>query len=106
MNAYFVYDFYYSVSNSTKTESAVMTYARDNYMYWLISERALDAVVNDLKAYMIGIMDENKRLKPIDISLSNELYEFEGNRSIYIGGNSLKLRKVKDTLLVKSEDLR
>ena len=104
MNAYFVYD-YYSVAGSPKAEAAVMAYAQKEYMYLLISERALDAVVNDLKAYMQHVLDANRRLKPVDIHLSDERFEFNGHRTLYIGSNTLRLRKVKDSIMVKGEDL-
>ena len=104
MNAYFVYD-YYSVAGSPKAEAAVMDYARKNYLYMLISERALDAVVKDLKAYMYGVLEGNKRLKPVDLRMSEDRLEFNGHRTLYIGSNSLRLRKVKDSLFVKAEDL-
>ena len=104
MNAYFVYD-YYSVAGSPKVEAAVMAYAQKEYLYWLISERAMDAVVNDLKAYMQHVLDANRRLKPVDIHLSDERFEFNGHRTLYIGSNTLRLRKVKDTLLV-GEDVK
>ena len=104
MNAYFVYD-YYSVAGSPKAEAAVMAYAQKEYLYLLISERALDAVVNDLKAYMQLMLDANRRLKSVDIHLSDERFEFNGHRTLYIGSNTLRLRKVKDTLLV-GEDVK
>ena len=104
MNAYFVYD-YYSVAGSTKAEAEVMNYAQKEYLYLLISERALPAVVNDLKAKMQHVLDENRRLKPVDIHLSDERFEFNGHRTLYIGSNTLRLRKVKDSIMVKVEDL-
>lgn len=97
MNAYFVYD-YYSVSGCPKAESAVMEFARKEFLYMLIATSALDAVVDTIKKYHDQVLAENRRLKSVDIRLSDERYEFEGHRLLYIGSNSLRLRKVRDSI--------
>ena len=93
MNAYFIYD-YYSVSGCPKAELEVMEHARKEWMYWLISEAALDSVVDSIKRYQDQVLANNKRLKPVDIRLSDERYEFNGHRTLHIGSSTLRLRKV------------
>ncbi len=94
MTQYFVYDSYVAAGRP-KAEAAVMTYAQNNYMHSLISGAKLDAVVDDIKKYCAKILEENKRFAPVDIRLSDERYEWDGHRTLHIGQQSLRLRKVK-----------
>ena len=93
MNAYFVYDCY-EAAGRPKAEQAVMAYAKANYLHLLIHASRLEDVVNDLKKYMNKILEENKRLSAVDISLADE--SWYGHRTLHIGQQSLRLRRVKD----------
>ena len=97
MNHYFVYDFY-TASGRPKAEDAVMQYARDKYMYCLLADYMLEDVQMDLERYCMKIREENRRLSGVNINVSEERYEFQGHRTIHIGVQSLRLRKVKKTI--------
>ena len=97
MRAYFVYDCYESAGRP-KAEAAVMAYAKNNYMHNLIHEDRLFDVLEDIKRYHDKILEENKRLAPVNISLSEKQNEYHGNRVLHIGQQSLRLRRVKDVI--------
>lgn len=97
MRAYFVYDSYVSAGRP-KAEAAVMAYAENNYMHNLIHEDRLVDVLDDIKRYHDKILEENKRLSPVNIRLSEQRLEYDGNRVIHIGQQSLRLRRVKDVI--------
>lgn len=97
MNHYFVYDCY-TASGRLKAEDVVMQYARDKYMYCLLADYMLEDVQMDLERYCMKIREENRRLSGVNINVSEERYEFQGHRTIHIGAQSLRLRKVKKTI--------
>lgn len=97
MNHYFVYDCY-TASGRPKAEDAVMQYARDKYMYCLLADYMLEDVQMDLERYCMKIREENRHLSGVNINVSEERYEFQGHRTIHIGAQSLRLRKVKKTI--------
>lgn len=99
MNYYFVYD-YYSAAGRPKAEDAVMAYASKKYLYCLIEDRMLEDVQMDLERYCMKIREENKRLAPVNISVSDPRHEFDGHRVIHIGQQSMRLRKVRETINV------
>lgn len=97
MNHYFVYDCY-TVAGRPKAEEAVMKYAIEKYMYCLLADYMLEDVQMDLERYCMKIREENRRLSGVSINVSEERYEFQGHRTIHIGAQSLRLRKVKKTI--------
>ena len=92
---WFVYD-RTLFSGRPKAEAAVMAYAAEKYLYCVIEEDKLVDVIDDLKAFHDKVLKENKRLAPVDISKTDKRNIFDGNMSIYIGQQGLRLRKVKD----------
>ncbi len=97
MNYYFVYDSY-TASGRPKAEEAVMKHAVEKYMYCLLADYMLEDVQMELERYCMKIREENRRLSGVNINVSEERYEFQGHRTIHIGAQSLRLRKVKKTI--------
>ena len=95
MNNWFVFDRYVSAGRP-KAEAAVMAYAENNYMYNLIHEDRLGDVLDDIKRYRDKVLEENKRLAYVNIRISPE--NAGDLRAIYIGQQSLRLRRVKDVI--------
>lgn len=89
---WFVYGCY-TTAGQPKAEDATMTYSRMKYMYALIPGYMIPYVVKDLRAYCDKLIQENKRLKPVDIrSLSG--YDND-HKNIHIGSQSLYLSRVR-----------
>lgn len=95
-NVWFVYD-YYTASGRPKAEEALMKYARAKYLYHLIPEDMFDQVEMDLMGQIQKIREENKRLAPVSISANVPTSSSfaQDHMTIRIGGQSLRLRKVK-----------
>lgn len=89
---WFVYNSY-SLAGQPKAEDATMTYARRKYMYALIPVYMIPYVVKDLQAYCDKLIQENKRLKPVDIRSSHGCSD--ENYSIHVGSQRLYLVRVK-----------
>lgn len=86
----------YLVAGQPKAEDATMTYARTKYMYALIPDHMIPYVVKDLQAYSEKLIQENRRLKPVDISSCpgyNNDYKI-----IQVGSQSLSLSRVKTVI--------
>jgi len=94
MEQYFVYD-YYTYAGAPKAEDAVAAYARATYLHRLIADYMLENVKADLERFCDVVRAENKRLSPVTVSISEERFEYDGCRTIYIGKQTLRLRKVK-----------
>ncbi len=94
---WFVYD-YYIVAGRPKAEDAVMRYACDKYLYRLIAEEILEDVQMDLERYCMKIREENKRLAPVKIQITDRRYREDGLAWLKIGEQNLRLRRVKETI--------
>ena len=97
MNHYFVYDCY-TVSGRPKAEEAVMKYAIEKYLHCLVADYMLEDVQMDLERQCMKIREENRRISGVNITVSDERYEYNGYRTIQVGGQALRLRKVKRTI--------
>lgn len=86
----------YSVAGRPKAEDATMTYARTKYMYALIPDYMIPHVVKDLQAYSEKLLQENRRLKPVDIR-SCPGYN-KDHKTIHVGSQSLSLTKVNKVI--------
>ena len=73
-----------------------MTYARKTYMFSLIPDYMLRHVVKDIQTYCNKLLQENKRLKPVDIRLGVS-YD-DNHKNIFIGSQSLHLSKVNKVI--------
>jgi hypothetical protein len=96
---WFVYDYHVSAGRP-KAEAAVFEYAREKYLYRLIAEELLSKeVIPDLVRYCDKVLAENKRLAPVEISLGAGRCPLkDGHAWIYIGQQSLHIRKVIETI--------
>lgn len=92
---WFVYGCY-TAAGQPKAEDATMTYARKKYMYALIPDYMIPHVVKDLQAYSEKLLQENKRLKPVDIR-SCPGYN-KDHKTIHVGSQSLSLSRVKTVI--------
>lgn len=97
MNYYFVFE-YYAVSGRPKAEEAVMKYAIEKYLYCLVADYMLEDIQMDLERQCMKIREENRRISGVNITVSDERYEYNGYRTIHVGGQALRLRKVKRTI--------
>lgn len=91
---WFVYDSY-TPAGRPKLEDALMTWAKVNYEYCLISEELLSYVIEQIKKKQDELWEQNKRLKKVEIRLSQI---HPGNKWLYIGDQHLALRKVRDEI--------
>jgi hypothetical protein len=94
---WFVYD-YYVASGRPKAEDAVMKYAKEKYLYNLVSEAALEDIQMDLEAHCMKVREQNKRLAPVDIHITNKRQRLDGHAWIYIGAQHLCIRRVVNTI--------
>jgi hypothetical protein len=94
---WFIYDCYVCAGRP-KAEDAVMRYARDNYMYNLVSEAALEDIQMDCERYCMKIREENKRLAPVKISVTDKRHRADGIAWLRIGEQHLSIRKVVNTI--------
>ena len=94
---WFIYD-YYVVSGRPKAEDAVMNYAREKYLYGLAREYMLEEIQRDLEIYCMKILEENKRLAPVDIHISEKRLRKDGHAWLYVGAQHLCLRRVEKTI--------
>ena len=86
----------YSVNGQPKAEDSTMTYARKTYMFSLIPDCMLRHVVKDIQSHCDKLLQENKRLKPVDIRLGVS-YD-DNHKNIFIGSQSLHLSKVNKVI--------
>lgn len=86
----------YSLAGQPKAEDATMSYALATYMYALIPDYMIPYVVKDIQAYSEKLLQENRRLKPVDIR-SCPGYN-KDHKTIYIGSQSLSLCRVKTVI--------
>ncbi len=94
MNMWFIYD-YYIAAGRPKGEDAVMTYAREKYLYNLVCEAALEDIQMDLERYCMKIREENKRLAPVKIDITDERQRKDGLAWLHIGAQYLRIRRVE-----------
>ena len=94
---WFVYD-YYVASGRPKAEEAVMKYAREKYLYNLVSEAALEDIQMDLERHCMQVREQNKRLAPVKINITDKKLRNDGHAWIQIGEQHLSIRKVKNTI--------
>lgn len=94
---WFVYDSY-TPAGRPKLEYALMTWANANYMYCLISEKLLSYVIEQIKKKQDELWEQNKRLKKVEIRLSQYNSFHPDNKWLYIGEQHLALRKVRDEI--------
>ncbi len=94
---WFVYGAYVAAGRP-KAEDAVMQYARKKYLYCCIAEELLEDVQMDLEQYCMEIREENKRLAPVKIAITDKRHRDDGFAWLKIGAQSLQLRKVKETI--------
>lgn len=94
---WFVYD-YYCAAGRPKAEEAVMHYAQERYLHCLVEDYMLEDIQMDLERYCMQVREENKRLAPVKITVTDERNRADGHARIYIGAQSLSLRRVKRTI--------
>lgn len=94
---WFVYDSY-TPAGRPKLEDALMTWAKVNYEYCLIADELLPYVVEQIKKKQDELWEQNKRLKKVEIRLSQNNSFHPGNKWLYIGDQHLALRKVRDEI--------
>lgn len=78
---------HYSLAGAPKLEQAVFDYARQKMYGYLIDEEDLPILVAALKAKKRDLMDENRRLKDVEIRIDNGYWEDQ--KKLYIGGSTL-----------------
>ena len=66
------------------------------YWYWLNNNISKEGVVKDLQAYSEKLLQENRRLKPVDIR-SCPGYN-KDHKTIHVGSQSLSLSRVKTVI--------
>lgn len=91
---WFVFD-YHCVAGRPKMEDAVFEYAREILLYKIVYAKDLDGIVTLLNQKQQELYAENKRLKPVEIELSKHYYDADSSRCIYIGNQSIHLRKIE-----------
>ena len=94
---WFIYD-YYVCAGRPKAEDAVMKYAQEKYLYNLVSEAALEDIQMDLERYCMKIREENKRLAPVKIYVTEKRQRKDGIAWLYIGAQHLRIRRVVNTI--------
>lgn len=94
---WFIYD-YYVASGRPKAEDAVMQYAKDTYLYNLVSEAALEDIQMELEIKCMKIREQNKRLAPVKIFITDKRQMKDGHGWIHIGAQHLCIRRVKNTI--------
>ena len=65
---WFVVD-YYNMSSSSKMENLLMNWARDKWLNCSVNETSLEDMVKALKVKQGHFLEQNKRLKPVPITL-------------------------------------
>ena len=91
---WFVFDSYHTAGRP-KLEAMLIHYAEQKYMNCLISEDVLTDVVNDINEEQESLSALNKRMKKVEIGLSDGFsYSYNEIRSIQIGDCSLRLKRV------------
>lgn len=90
---WFVHDSY-TPAGRPKGETAVMQYAEGKYLHCIIQDDCLEAVLKDITNKAAQILEENKRLAPVDVRFSRSCY-LDDTTWLYIGAQHLTLQKVK-----------
>ena len=91
---WFVFD-YHCVAGRPKMEDAVFEYAREILLYKIVYAKDLDGIVTLLNKKQQELYADNKRLKAVEIELSKHYYDADSSRCIYIGNQSIHLRKIE-----------
>ena len=86
----------YTAAGQPKAEDCTMSYARKTYMFSIIPDYMLRHVVKDIQSHCDKLLQENKRLKPVDIRLGVG-YD-DNHKNILIGSQSLHLTKVNKVI--------
>lgn len=97
MNQWFIYD-YYCAAGRPKAEDAVFHYAQERYLHCLVADYMLEDIVMDLERYCMRVREENKRLAPVKIYITDERKRADGHAWLYIGAQHLHLRRVKKVI--------
>ena len=93
---WFVFDCYV-VAGQPKMESALMDYAKEMLLYWLVKGEDVNLVIDMLKARQEAIARQNPRWKKVDIRIVGGV---DGLLWLHIGLQNLRLRKVVGGVLV------
>ena len=96
---WFVVD-YYNPGCSTKMEDQLMQWARDKWLNCSVYETSLEDMVKALKVKQGRFLEQNRRLKPVAISLGHftQYSPIDVVRQLYIGNSHLSLRKIREEL--------
>ena len=96
---WFVVD-YYNPSCSTKMEDQLMQWARSKWLNCSVYETSLEDMVKALKVKQGRFLEQNRRLKPVAISLGHfsQHSPIDVVRQLYIGNSHLSLRKIREEL--------
>ena len=96
---WFVVD-YYNPGCSTKMEDQLMNWARDKCLNCSVYETSLEDMVKALKVKQGRFLEQNKRLKPVAITLGRftQYSPIDVVRQLYIGNSYLSLRKIREEL--------
>lgn len=86
----------YTACGQPKAEDCTMSYARKTYMFSLIPDYMLRHVVKDIQSHCDKLLQENKRLKPVDIRLGVG-YD-DNHKRILIGSQSLILSRINKVI--------
>lgn len=95
---WFVYD-HYTICGP-KLEQAVITWAKLQYLHHLIADDQLPYVVKKIQDMQDELWEQNKRLKKVEVKASEATswtYDSD-HRTIFIGQQTLRLRRVKGTI--------
>lgn len=83
----------YVAAGRPKMEEALMNYARKSYLDCLVYESYLPDIVQEIKDLQDVYFERNKRLKKVEIRLSEN--DGSDTRWLHIGAMNLTLRKVR-----------
>lgn len=96
---WYVVDYHNSYSR-TKMEDQLMNWARNKWLNCSVYETSLEDMVKALKVKQGRFLEQNRRLKPVPISLGRFTQYSPDDiiRHLYIGGCYLSLRKIREEL--------
>ena len=96
---WFVVD-YYNPACSTKMEDQLMNWARNKWLNCSVYKSSLEDMVKALKAKQGHFLEQNKRLKPVTITIGR-FQQYSPNeviKHLYIGNCHFTLRKIRKEL--------
>ena len=86
----------YTVAGRPKMEEALMHYTRANYYECLVYESFLPKIVKEIQEYQDILYEKNKRLKKVDIRLTED--NGSNTRWLRIGVQNFSIRRVKEEI--------